>query len=145
MDFIINFVSRWSIEDYDNSFENSEFEEVVARKLQRILPADNFYFNNTDIFVVQIDSFLPFKSFFEFFIIENFSELMFFLGFFGLILAVIYAVIMEIMWISQFFNSKVSPFFVKNFSKNMTFYFSTTLEFSINSLYYYGLFLSFFY
>jgi hypothetical protein len=88
---------------------------------------------------------LPFKNIFEYFVIENFSEMLFFIGFFGLILAVIYAVIVEITWISQFFNAKMAPLFGKHFSKNITFYFNTTLEFSLNSVYYCGLFLSFFY
>jgi hypothetical protein len=82
---------------------------------------------------------------FDFFLLENFCEVITFFGFFGLVLAVIYAVISEINWVSQFFNARVAVFFKKRYDKLATQYFLIISENSQTSLYYNIIFMHYFY
>lgn len=76
---------------------------------------------------------------------DNLAELLAFFSFFGFIVIVIHAVIAELTWMTQFFNSKNAPVFKKILQKTITYHLSCVFENTINGTYFKGMFFSYFF
>jgi len=104
---------------------------------------------NTANVVPSNKSISTFDSFFFFFdstwMFDNFCDIVTFLGFFGLVLMVIYTVVSEVIWMSQLFNARVSPVLKKHTDKSATYYFMYISENNKNTAYFCSIFLYYFY
>lgn len=94
---------------------NMDLPKIKATKVQIFIKDES----ELDIF--NINNYIDLNFFENFFTspkFEDFAELFAFIGFFGLVLTVIYCVVGELTWISQFFNNRMLFFFKKNIEKN---------------------------
>ncbi len=137
-------VTNGEVTGYVN-LNNQPVEPFYAVKITKIVTDSGEVTDFTTSLFDDIVSFNFLNAFANIWVNDNFAELLAFFSFFGFIVLVIHAVIAELTWITQFFNSKTAPVFKKLVRKAITYHLSCVFENTFNGFYFRGLFFSYFY
>ena len=126
-------------------FNNQPLEPFYAVRITRIVTDSGEVTDFTTSLFDEIVSLKFLSDFANIWVSDNFAELLTFFSFFGFIVIVIHAIIAELTWITQFFNSKNAPVFKKILRRAVTYHLACVFENTLNGTYFKGMFFSYFY